>query len=78
MLATPMSNTSNAEAPWLSVAITLTPIVPTSPFTGMPVKVRVAALKASHPGSGSPLASVAPSPMRSATSARTSSTRRGT
>ena len=43
----------------LSVAVTFTAIVPTSPFNGVPLKVRVAALNASHDGNALPSESVA-------------------
>ena len=42
-----------------SAALTLTLIVPTSPLAGVPLKVRVAALKLSQVGSALPSASVA-------------------
>ena len=48
-----------ACAPAPSVAVTLMSIAPTSPLAGMPLKVRVAALKDSQPGSAVPSAFVA-------------------
>jgi len=42
-----------------SVAVTFTVMAPTSPLAGVPLKVRVATLKLSQPGSAEPLASVA-------------------
>ena len=42
-----------------SVAVTLTAMVPTSEFVGVPVKVRVEALKESQEGSDDPLDKVA-------------------
>src|SRR4051812_9079819 len=59
VLTTPRLNTSEALAPAKSVPVTLTDTVPTSPFSGVPLKVRVAALKFSQVGNGSPLANVA-------------------
>src|SRR3954454_21326497 len=42
-----------------SVAIAFTLTVPTSPDAGVPLKVRVVALKLNQPGSGEPSAAVA-------------------
>ena len=52
-------NSSNAEAPTTSIAVTLTLSVPTSPFTGVPLKVPVLALKLSQLGNTVPSDSVA-------------------
>ena len=60
VLATVMSKTSDTAALALSVAVTLMLRVPTSALTGVPLKVRVAALNASQEGSAEPLDSVAP------------------
>ena len=46
-----------ADNPIASVATTLIATVPTLAFTGVPLKLRVAALKLSQAGSASPLAS---------------------
>ena len=43
----------------LSVAVTLTAITPTLAFNGVPLKVRVAALNASHDGRALPSERVA-------------------
>ena len=48
-----------ANNPIASLATILIAIVPTSAFNGVPLKLRVAALKLSHDGSASPLASLA-------------------
>ena len=45
---------SLADAPLVSVAVILMPIVPTSSAVGMPLNVRVEALKRSQGGSSSP------------------------
>ena len=59
VLATTMSNTSDTAAFAPSVAVTFTLSVPTSALTGVPLKVRVAASKASQEGSAAPSAVVA-------------------
>jgi hypothetical protein len=58
-VVTTILNVSLAARPPRSVADTLTPSVPTSAAVGVPLKVRVAALKLSQAGSGEPLAAVA-------------------
>ena len=50
MLVTAILNVSKVEALEPSVAVTFTVIVPTSPFFGVPLKVRVPALKESQEG----------------------------
>ena len=57
--ATTILNVSLAARPPRSVAETLTPSVPTSAAAGVPLNVRVAALKVSQAGSGEPSAAVA-------------------
>ena len=52
-------NTSSTLDPCGSVAVTRTSSDPTSPFSGVPEKVRVEASNDSHPGSADPSASVA-------------------
>ena len=59
LLITVMRNSSETAAPAESVAETRTSIAPTSVFSGMPLKVRVEALKLSHPGRAAPLRSEA-------------------
>src|SRR4051812_25134920 len=59
VFATAGWNTSNTEAPKLSVGVTWTPSVPTSPLAGVPGKVRVKGSKESQAGSAAPFASVA-------------------
>ena len=59
MLATVTLKVSKASAPALSVTVTTTSRVPTSPLAGVPVKVRVAASNFSHAGKAAPLASLA-------------------
>ena len=54
-----MSNASDANALWVSVATTFTLTLPMSAGPGVPVKVRVAALKVSQLDRGLPFASVA-------------------
>ena len=51
VLATVRWKVSSTDAAVAVVAVTLTEIVPTSPFAGVPEKVRVAALKVSQAGS---------------------------
>ena len=58
-LATVITKSSLIAALLPSVAVTRTVICPMSPLAGVPENVRVAALKVSHVGSGSPLARVA-------------------
>ena len=58
-LATVITKSSLIAALLPSVAVTRTVIAPISPLAGVPENVRVAALKVSHVGNGSPLASVA-------------------
>ncbi len=59
VLATVMSNVSDAEAVDPSVAVTFTDIVPTSSFSGVPENVRVVASNDSQLGRAFPLGSVA-------------------
>jgi len=59
MFSTVSANVLLMLAPAASVAVTLTEIVPTSPFAGVPVKVRVVASKLSQAGRALPFASVA-------------------
>ena len=56
---TAILNVSLAARPPRSVAVALTLSVPTSAAVGVPLKVRVAALKLSQAGSGEPSAAVA-------------------
>ncbi len=58
-LATAKSNVASAVAPALSVAVTLTLIVPTSSLAGVPSKVPVAASKLNHAGIAVPSERVA-------------------
>ena len=58
-LATAKSNVASANAPALSVAVTLTLIVPTSSLAGVPSKVPVAASNVSHAGIAVPSERVA-------------------
>ena len=51
--------TSDAERPLVSAAVTLTVIIPTSVFTGVPLKIRVAASKDSQLGNTFPSDKVA-------------------
>src|SRR5262245_43681606 len=55
---TAILNMSDTEA-LLSLAVTFTAIVPTSPAPGVPENVRVVALNDSQPGSGASVSSVA-------------------
>ena len=59
MLVVVMLKVSETEPLALSVAVTLTAIVPTSEFVGVPVRVRVEALKDSQDGSDDSLERVA-------------------
>ena len=59
MLVTVILKVSDTAAPALSVAITLTAIVPTSELVGVPEKVRVEASNESQEGSDEPFESVA-------------------
>ena len=52
-------NVSDTLSKLLSVAVIMTSIAPTSEFVGVPLKVRVVALKSSHEGRATPLKSVA-------------------
>ena len=58
-LATVSAKLPLACAPARSVTVTLMAIAPTSPLAGVPLNVRVAALKDSQPGSAVPSACVA-------------------
>ena len=58
-VATAILKVSLAERPPRSVAETLTPTVPTFAAAGVPLNVRVAALKVSQEGSAEPSAAVA-------------------
>ena len=58
-VVTAILNVSLAARPPRSVAETLTPSVPTFAAAGVPLNVRVAALKLSQAGSGEPSAAVA-------------------
>ena len=58
-VATTILNVSLAARPPRSVAETLTPSAPTSPVAGVPLNVRVVALKLSQAGSDEPSAAVA-------------------
>ena len=58
-VVTAILNVSLAARPPRSVAETLTPSVPTSAAVGVPLNVRVAALKVSQAGSAEPSAAVA-------------------
>jgi hypothetical protein len=55
LVATPILNVSLAERLPRSVAVTLTPSVPTSPAPGVPLNVRVAGVNVSHAGRALPL-----------------------
>ena len=59
VLPTMMLNVSEADALLVSVAVTFTATVPTSPLAGVPENVRVAASKPSQDGSVLPSDSVA-------------------
>ena len=59
VLATVSTKSSATEMPLPSVAVTFTLTRPTSPFAGVPEKVRVVALKLSQVGSAVPSARVA-------------------
>ncbi len=59
VLATTMSKVSVTVPPLPSLAITSIDTVPTLAFEGVPLKVRVAALKLNQPGSEPPPASCA-------------------
>ena len=59
VVVTTILNVSLAARPPRSVAETLTPSVPTSAAAGVPLNVRVAALKVSQAGSAEPSAAVA-------------------
>ena len=59
LLITVMRKSSLTVAPEPSVAVTRKSIAPTSAFSGVPLKVRVGALKLSQPGRTAPLLSVA-------------------
>src|SRR5688500_10751734 len=59
VLATVIVNVSLADPPLPSDAVIRTLTAPTSPFAGVPLKVRVAALNDSHAGSADPSARVA-------------------
>ena len=59
VLVTVILNVSETEALDPSVAVTLTAIVPTSELVGVPVKVRVEALKDNQEGREDPLDNVA-------------------
>ena len=54
-----IAKVSLTEALKPSVAVTFTEMEPTSPFSGVPLKVRVAVLKLSQDGRAVPLARVA-------------------
>jgi hypothetical protein len=56
-MASTKSSLTLAPAP--SVAVTRTVTLPTSPFPGVPEKLRVVTSKLSQPGSAEPSASVA-------------------
>ena len=57
VLATVTLKLLETDAPVASVAVTINARLPTSPFNGVPLKVRVVVLNDSQLGSGSPLAS---------------------
>ena len=59
VVVTTILKVSLAARPPRSVAETLTPSVPTSAAVGVPLNVRVAALKVSQAGSAEPSAAVA-------------------
>ena len=59
VLATVSVNADATVAPARSVATTFNDTAPTSPFSGVPLKVRVAGLNVSHDGNAAPLANVA-------------------
>ena len=59
VLVTVILNVSETEELDPSVAVTLTAIVPTSELVGVPVKVRVEALKDNQEGREDPLDNVA-------------------
>ena len=58
-LSTVMAKVSLTVAPALSVAVTLTFKLPTSPLSGVPLKVRVLGLKLNQVGNGLPSDSIA-------------------
>ena len=57
--ATVISKVSLTDPPLPSLAVTFTATVPTSAVAGVPAKVRVLSVKASHVGSSMPSAFVA-------------------
>ena len=59
LLATVRRKSSLTSRPAASVAVTRISSAPTSAFSGVPLKVRVVALKFSQPGSAAPPLSVA-------------------